>query len=68
MSESVHVVRVPSLPDNAEVAIASKPTGEAIIYINEKHITAAAANALESALTTSRAEYDRRMRYSAPSR
>ena len=59
MSESVHVVRVRSLPDNQRVAIASKPDGAAIIYIHIEQITAEGALALESALTASRADYER---------
>lgn len=65
MSKTVHVVRVPSLPDNQEVAIASKPDGAAIVYIHERHVTAAAAAALGKALTAAWTEYDRRMHYTA---
>lgn len=59
VSESVHVVRVPALPDDQESAIAFRRDGSVIIYMLEEHITAIGAAALEGVLSAGRIEYDR---------
>ena len=39
MTDSVHVLRVPALPDNQEAAVALDCDGSMIIYMREDHTT-----------------------------
>lgn len=59
MTDSVHVLRLPALPDNEKVAVAVNPEGSVTIYMREDDITATAATALQSAMDCARDAYHR---------
>jgi hypothetical protein len=54
VTDSVHVLRVPALPDNQEAAVALDCDGSMIIYMREDHTTATGAVVLQSAMDSAR--------------
>jgi hypothetical protein len=54
VTDSVHVLRVPALPDGQEAAVALDCDGEMIIYMREDHATATGAVVLQSAMDSAR--------------
>lgn len=59
MSDSVHVLRVPELPDNQQVVVDVDPDGEVIIYMREDYIIGAGAAVLALAMDCARDAYHR---------
>jgi hypothetical protein len=59
VTESVHVQRVPDLPNDESASIAFHHDGSVVIFMRDDLITAAGAAALEAILGQGRTEYHR---------